>query len=74
MFIIGGHINPAVTMGFATVGRFPWRKVPHYITAQVLGAFCAAGCVYGIYYGKAIFHIHLCKLLHNDIKYQANDK
>ncbi|WP_156288354.1 MIP/aquaporin family protein [Oceanobacillus salinisoli] len=34
----GAHINPAVTLGFASVGEFPWAKVPVYITAQLIGA------------------------------------
>ncbi|SDK02019.1 MIP/aquaporin family protein [Sediminibacillus albus] len=37
--VSGAHINPAVTLGFASVGEFPWEKVPMYITAQLLGAF-----------------------------------
>ncbi|SIS40117.1 MIP/aquaporin family protein [Salimicrobium flavidum] len=37
--VSGAHINPAVTLGFASVGEFPWSKVPMYISAQVIGAF-----------------------------------
>ncbi|SDJ34803.1 MIP/aquaporin family protein [Salimicrobium halophilum] len=37
--VSGAHINPAVTLGFASIGEFPWAKVPMYISAQVIGAF-----------------------------------
>jgi len=47
--ISGAHINPAVTIGLAFVGEFPWQKVPGYIIAQVLGAFGGAVLVW-IYY------------------------
>lgn len=40
--ISGAHFNPAVTVGFASVRRFPWREVPGYLTAQLLGATLAA--------------------------------
>lgn len=38
----GAHINPAVTLAFASVRRFPLRGVPAYIAAQCVGAAAAA--------------------------------
>lgn len=40
------HINPAVTLGFAAIGDFPWSKVPMYITAQMIGAMLGAGIAF----------------------------
>ena len=37
--ISGAHLNPVVTLADASQGSFPWREVPAYIAAQVLGAF-----------------------------------
>ena len=45
----GGHINPAVTLSFAVFRDFPWKKVPIYWAAQLMGALCGAGCVYANY-------------------------
>ncbi|UOQ44532.1 aquaporin family protein [Halobacillus salinarum] len=42
----GAHINPAVTIGFAIAGEFPWSKVPLYISAQMLGAIAGAAIVF----------------------------
>jgi glycerol uptake facilitator protein len=47
--ISGAHINPAVTLGFAIVGDFPWQDVPGYIIAQMLGAFTGATIVWVFY-------------------------
>jgi glycerol uptake facilitator protein len=44
--ISGAHINPAVTLGLAATGRFPWADVPGYWIAQMLGAFVGAAAVY----------------------------
>lgn len=36
--VSGAHLNPAVSIGLATAGKFSWALVPGYIIAQVLGA------------------------------------
>lgn len=48
--VSGAHLNPAVTSTLALFGRFPWGKVPFYILAQLLGAFCGAAAVFLVYY------------------------
>lgn len=40
--ISGAHFNPAVTVAFAVVGRFPWRQVPAYVGGQVVAALLAS--------------------------------
>src|ERR1700733_15156501 len=34
----GAHLNPAVTLAFAALGKIRWEEVPFYILAQMLGA------------------------------------
>src|SRR6266540_4366089 len=47
--ISGAHLNPAVTVGLASIGSFPWTHVPGYILAQTLGAFIGATVVWLLY-------------------------
>ena len=51
ILILGAHINPAVTLAFASVQRFPLWKVPIYIISQMLGGIISAAFVYAIYFG-----------------------
>lgn len=45
----GAHLNPAVTIGLASIGKFAWEQVPAYIAAQMLGAFLGATLVWLAY-------------------------
>ena len=47
--ISGAHLNPAVTVGLASIGSFPWANVPGYIAAQMVGAFAGAALVWLTY-------------------------
>jgi len=38
----GAHLNPAVTIGLAIAGKFPWDSVLLYVSAQMIGAFIGA--------------------------------
>jgi len=40
--ISGAHMNPAVTLAFASVKFIPWFQVPFYAAAQLLGATASA--------------------------------
>lgn len=55
--ISGCHLNPAVTLGLVTGGRFPARELPAYVAAQVLGGILGAAALYLIASGKAGFSL-----------------
>jgi glycerol uptake facilitator protein len=46
----GGHLNPAVTIGFAAEGLIEWGDVPQYLIGEFLGAFIGATLVFIGYY------------------------
>ncbi|HXZ05388.1 MAG TPA: aquaporin [Ktedonobacteraceae bacterium] len=46
--ISGAHLNPAVSIAFAARGDFPWRRVPGYIIAQLIGATLACLLLWGM--------------------------
>ncbi|MCX8513982.1 MAG: hypothetical protein RL017_768 [Pseudomonadota bacterium] len=52
--ISGAHLNPAVTIALWVTKRFPSKKVPYYIVAQMLGAFIGAALVYYFYRTKLL--------------------
>src|SRR5258708_2195599 len=37
--ISGAHLTPAVSIALASIGTFPWARVPAYIAAQIAGGF-----------------------------------
>jgi glycerol uptake facilitator protein len=45
----GGHLNPAVTLALAVIGKFPWANVPVYLAAQMLGSMLGALLVWLAY-------------------------
>lgn len=45
----GAHINPAVTIGLAAAGKFPWDAVGPYVLAQMIGGALGAATVWLTY-------------------------
>jgi aquaporin Z len=39
--VSGAHVNPAVTVSYALRRNFPWRRVPGYVAAQLVGGIAA---------------------------------
>lgn len=47
--VSGAHLNPAVTVGLAVIGKFDWALVPGYMLAQLIGAMIGSLFVWMIY-------------------------
>ncbi|KAG2314882.1 hypothetical protein Bca52824_018004 [Brassica carinata] len=56
--VSGAHFNPAVSIAFASSRKFPFKQVPGYIAAQVLGSTLAAEAL------RLVFHLedNVCSL------------
>ncbi|KAM6570540.1 hypothetical protein CsatB_018525 [Cannabis sativa] len=54
--ISGAHFNPAVTIAFASVNKFPIKQVPAYIISQVVGSTLACGTLRLMFSGKGEDH------------------
>jgi glycerol uptake facilitator-like aquaporin len=52
--ISGAHFNPAVTLADASQGGLPWREVPGYVVAQILGAFAGVATAH-LMFGEPLF-------------------
>ncbi len=52
--VSGCHINPAVTFALAATKRFPWRELPTYWAAQVVGGVLGALGIWALFTGTGI--------------------
>jgi glycerol uptake facilitator-like aquaporin len=53
--ISGAHFNPAVTLADAWAGGRPWRDVPAYVVAQVVGAFAGVAAAHTMFSAPLFF-------------------
>jgi len=53
--ISGAHFNPVVTLAVASQGDLPWREVPGYVGAQVVGAFAGVAVAHAMFKQPALF-------------------
>ena len=54
--ISGAHFNPVVSLSLAGTAAFPWRAVPAYLAAQILGA------VAGVWLAHAMFEAPIIEI------------
>jgi len=56
--ISGAHFNPAVTIADASQGGLPWREVPFYVAAQVLGSIIGVAVAHLMFSLPLLFASH----------------
>jgi glycerol uptake facilitator-like aquaporin len=52
--VSGAHFNPAVTLADASERGIPWREVPGYVIAQIIGAYIGVTCAH-LMFGLPLF-------------------
>ena len=63
--VSGCHLNPAVTLGLWSGGRFPAGDILPYVASQVVGAIVAAGLLFSVASGTASFDLATSGLAQN---------
>jgi aquaporin Z len=53
--VSGAHLNPVVTMAFALRSDFPWRRVPGYVAAQLIGGILACLFLWALFGRPGVF-------------------
>jgi glycerol uptake facilitator-like aquaporin len=53
--VSGAHFNPAVTLADASQGGLPWKEVPGYLVAQIIGAFLGVAVAHVMFGEPALF-------------------
>lgn len=54
--ISGAQFNPVVTLSLAASRLFPWREVPHYVVAQIVGAVLGVWAAH-LMFGETVFQL-----------------
>jgi aquaporin Z len=53
--VSGAHLNPVVSVAFALRGEFPWRRVPGYLAAQLIGGILASLFLWALFGRPGVF-------------------
>lgn len=54
--ISGAQFNPLVTLSLAATKHFPWREVPTYVIAQIIGAILGVWAAH-LMFGEPVFQL-----------------